>query len=51
MHSLNFDQDKMYIFVYSVDYQFTVKENLENFMCNKCIFYENFLNVHANFLK
>ena len=32
MHSLTFDQDKMYIFVFSVDYQFTVKEDLENFI-------------------
>ena len=56
MHSLTFDQDEMYIFVFSVDDQFVVKENLENFVCNKCIyvpsiFCENFINVHANFFK
>ena len=37
MHSLTFDQGKMYFFFFSVDYEFTVKENLENFICNKCI--------------
>ena len=56
MHSLTFDQGKMYIFVFPVDYLFTVKENLENFICNKCIyvpsiFCENFINVHANVFK
>ena len=56
MRSLTFDQSKMYIFAFSVVYQFTVKENLDNFICNKCIyvpntFGENFINVHANFLK
>ena len=26
MHSLTFDQGKMYIFVFSIDYKFTVKK-------------------------
>ena len=38
MRSLTFDQGKMYIFVFSVDYWFTVKENLQNFICNKHIY-------------
>ena len=46
VHSLTFDQGKMYIFLFSVDKLFTVKENLENFIWNECIyvpsiFYEN----------
>ena len=53
MCSLIFNQGKLYIF-FSVDYYFTVKENLENFTCNKCIyvpsiFCEIFINVHTNF--
>ena len=32
MCSLTFDQDKMYIFVFSVNDWFSVKENLENFI-------------------
>ena len=56
MRPLTFDLGKMYIFVFSVDYQFTVKENLENFKRNKCIyvpsiFCENFINIHVHFFK
>ena len=32
MLSLTFDQGKMYIFVFSVGFQFSVKEKLENSM-------------------
>ena len=51
MRSLTFNQGN---FFFSVDYQFTVKENLENFIWNKfilvpSIFCENFINIHANF--
>ena len=31
MRSLTFDQSKIYIFVFSLYYQFTVKENFDNF--------------------
>ena len=36
--SLIFDQGKICIFVFSVDYEFNVKENLENFISNKCLY-------------
>ena len=52
MRFLIFDQNKIYTFVFSVDYLFTVKEDLENFICNKyinvpSIFCENFKNLHV----
>ena len=54
--SLTFDQEKKNIFVFSVGYKLTVKENLENLIRYQCIyvpciFCEKFLSVHANFFK
>ena len=56
MRSLLFDPGKMYIFVFSIDYKLISKENLENFISDKCIygpniFCENFINVHPNFFQ